>query len=94
MKSFTIQKNDAGQRLDKFISKAVPRLPKSLMYKYIRLKRIKLNGKRCDKADKLCEGDVLAMYIGDEFFAQASENDFLSVSANIQIVMRMIISCW
>ena len=69
MKSFTIQKNDAGQRLDKFISKAVPRLPKSLMYKYIRLKRIKLNGKRCDKADKLCEGDVLAMYIGDEFFA-------------------------
>ena len=86
MKSFTIQKNDAGQRLDKFISKAVPRLPKSLMYKYIRLKRIKLNGKRCDIADKLCEGDVLAMYIGDEFFSAATENDFLSVSANIEIV--------
>ena len=77
MKSFTIQKNDAGQRLDKFITKAVPRLPKSLMYKYIRLKRIKLNGKRCDISDKLSEGDVLAMYIGDEFFAAASESDFL-----------------
>lgn len=86
MKSFTIQKNDAGQRLDKFITKAVPRLPKSLMYKYIRLKRIKLNGKRCGISDKLSEGDVLAMYIGDEFFAAASESDFLSVSANIEVV--------
>lgn len=38
MKAFTIGKNDAGQRLDKFIGKTVPRLPKSLMYKQIRLK--------------------------------------------------------
>ena len=44
MKSFTIGKNDAGQRVDKFIKKTVPNLPDSLMYKYIRLKRIKLNG--------------------------------------------------
>lgn len=46
MRSFTIRENDAGQRMDKFITKAVPLLPKSLMYKYLRLKRIKLNGKR------------------------------------------------
>ena len=43
MKSFTIGKNDANQRVDKFIKKTVPNLPDSLMYKYIRLKRIKLN---------------------------------------------------
>ena len=43
MKSFTIAKNDAGQRLDKFITKAVPLLPQGLMYKYIRTKRIKVN---------------------------------------------------
>lgn len=86
MKSYSIMKNDAGQRVDKFLLKAVPRLPKNLMYKYIRLKRIKLNGKKCDIADRLVEGDTLDLYINDEFFSKSCENDFLSVSANIDPV--------
>ena len=45
MKEFTIGKNDAGQRLDRWLSKAVPLLPAPLAHKYIRLKRVKLNGK-------------------------------------------------
>ena len=68
MKQYTINRNDAGQRLDKFILKAAPTLPKSLMYKSIRKKNIKLNGKRCEASQLLCEGDVLALYISDEFF--------------------------
>ena len=52
MKSFTIGKNDANQRVDKFIKKTVPNLPDSLMYKYIRLKRIKLNGAKYPRALK------------------------------------------
>ena len=87
MKTFTISKNDSGQRLDKFISKAVPALPKSLMYKYIRTKRIKINGKKGDIALKLSEGDIVDMYINDEFFAPADEHyDFLSASKNLDIV--------
>lgn len=87
MKTFIISKNDSGQRLDKFISKAVPALPKSLMYKYIRTKRIKVNSKRSDISTKLCENDVVDMYINDEFFAPADERyDFLSASKNIDIV--------
>ncbi len=87
MKTFTISKNDAGQRLDKFISKAVPALPKSLMYKYIRTKRIKINSKRSDISTKLCENDIVDMYINDEFFAPSDERyDFLSASKNIDIV--------
>ena len=46
MKEFQIKKNDAGQRLDKFLSKAVKGLPMSLMYKYIRTKKIKVNSER------------------------------------------------
>ncbi|MGN0620844.1 MAG: RluA family pseudouridine synthase [Porcipelethomonas sp.] len=69
MKEFIINKNDSGQRVDRFITKAVPKLPRSLMYKYIRLKRIKLNGRRCDRADMLNENDVLSMYVNDEFFS-------------------------
>ena len=39
MKEFAIGQNDAGQRLDKFLTKAVPLLPASMMYKGIRTKR-------------------------------------------------------
>lgn len=87
MRSFTITKNDADQRLDKFISKSVPALPKSLMYKYIRLKRIKLNRKRADISTRLCEGDIVDMYISDEFFEQAQyKYDFLKAGKELDIV--------
>lgn len=68
MKSFTIKKNDAGQRLDKFLTKAVKGLPTSLMYKYIRTKKIKVNRKRTEQKYMLCEGDVIDLFIRDEFF--------------------------
>lgn len=86
MKEFTINKNDSGQRVDKFIEKAVPLLPKSLMYKYIRTKRIKLNGKRCEISTRLCENDLMQLYIGDEFFETAPDRVFLSVPADISVV--------
>ena len=70
LKSFEIGKNDAGQRMDKFLSKAAPSLPKSLLYKYLRTKRIKLNGKRAEPASRLNEGDIVELYINDEFFAR------------------------
>ena len=87
MKSFIINKNDADQRLDKFISKTVPLLPKTLMYKYIRIKRIKVNGKRAEISTRLNLGDVVDMYINDEFFEKAPEKyDFLKASKNLNII--------
>lgn len=74
MREFIIQKNDAGQRADKFLQKACPALPKSAMYKYIRKKSIKCNGKRMEISQKLCEGDVITLYINDEFFVKAEDN--------------------
>ena len=68
MKSFIIGANDAGQRVDKFLQKAVKRLPINLMYKYIRTKKIKVNGKRCKEFDILKQDDIVALYIKDEFF--------------------------
>ena len=87
MREFVINKNDSGQRLDKFLTKAVKNLPQSLLYKYIRLKRIKLNGKRCAISDRLNEGDTLQLYINDEFFEQdASKPDFLKAPPVLDIV--------
>lgn len=68
MREFIVNKNDAGQRMDKFVSKVTTGLPKSLLYKFIRTKRIKLNGKRVHENDFISEGDVVEMYIPDEFF--------------------------
>lgn len=87
MKEFTINKNDSGQRLDKYIGKAFPLIPKSLMYKYIRNKRIKVNSKRADISYKLSEGDVVTLYINDEFFEPVvPKYDFLGAGKNISIV--------
>ena len=80
MKELTVGKNDAGQRLDRFVGKAVPLLPDSLLQKYIRLKRIKLNGKGAKRDVRLAEGDLLQLYINDEFFEKPrEENSYLKV---------------
>jgi len=82
MKELTVAKNDANQRLDRFIGKAVPLLPDSLLQKYIRLKRIKVNGKGAKRDDKVMVGDILQLYINDEFFEMPSEeNAYLKVAA-------------
>ncbi|MDD7289693.1 MAG: RluA family pseudouridine synthase [Clostridiales bacterium] len=80
MREFTIGPNDAGQRLDRWLSKTLPLLPAPLAQKYIRIKRVKRNGKGAKRDDRLVKGDVLQLYINDEFFdAPTPENAFLSV---------------
>ena len=80
MKEFTIGKNDAGQRLDRWLAKTLPLLPAPLAQKYIRLKRVKVNGKGSKRDYRLQLGDLLQLYINDEFFDTPSrENAFLSI---------------
>lgn len=87
MKEIMIRTNDAGQRLDKFLTKAFPNLPQAMMYKSIRKKDIKLNGKRCEISTRLQEGDRLTMYLKDEFFQTApKEYDFLKAPLKLEIV--------
>ena len=88
MREFTIGKNDAGQRLDRFVAKNLPLLPPALLQKYIRLKRIKVNGKGSKRDVRLNAGDVLQLYINDEFFDKPSEeNMFLTLfSPQLDIV--------
>ena len=74
MQSFQIKRNDAGQRLDKFLTKAVKGLPMSLMYKYIRTKKIKVNRARTQPNYILREGDEVLLFIRKEFF-ESPEKD-------------------
>lgn len=75
MKIIKVGKNDAGQRLDKFLSKAVKGLPMSMMYKSIRTKKIKVNRKRTEQNYVLVEGDEIQLFIRDEFFDNPEKDD-------------------
>ncbi len=87
MKRLTIGPNDSGQRLDKFLTKAVPLLPQNLLYKYIRLKRIKVDGKRCQISHRLAVGEQVELYISDEFFEPAREEfPFLAAKDGVEVV--------
>ena len=86
MKQITINKNDANQRLDKFLTKLCPSMPQSMLYKGLRKNCVKINGKHIkDIAHKLCEGDVVDLYFKDEFF-QSADISFEDLDANLKIV--------
>jgi len=75
MKTLTVGKNDADQRLDRFLRKAFPSLPASVIQKLIRTKRVKVNQKRARHDDRLSEGDLVSLYVGDELLAVPSEDE-------------------
>lgn len=70
MKSFTAGKNEEGVRLSRFVQSVTTNLPTSILYKSFRNKRIKINGKHADAEARICVGDLIELYINDEFFAQ------------------------
>ena len=79
MREIKIAKNDAGQRLDKFLTKALD-LPVGLLYKSIRTKKIKVNRKRAENNTVLVEGDLIQCFLAEEFFAKLDKNDDVSIS--------------
>lgn len=85
--TITVTKNDAGQRLDKFLTKTYKQLPMSLLYKAVRKKDIRLNGKRCDAADRLCEGDVIGLFLPDDVLKETAPTyEFMRASKSLDIV--------
>lgn len=89
MTEITIKKNDAGQRADRFLSKAYPNLKSSLVCKLMRKKRIKLNGAKAEPNVILKEGDVLRFYLSDELLAKepiSREYELSDISAEINVI--------
>ncbi len=88
MRELIIRKNDAGQRLDKFLTKAVPSMPQSLLYKSIRLKKIKVNRKRTEASYILCEGDSILLFLSEDLFPDetGNVNPYARVRPNLSIV--------
>lgn len=89
MREYIITENDGGQRLDHFLQKALPRLPKSLIYKWMRTKHIKLNGKRCTPGDRLQKGDVVRVFVREADLEETRERaDFLGAPPELRILFE------
>lgn len=86
MKSVIINENDANQRIDKFLTKFFKTMPQSALYKYIRKKRVKINGKKCEISTRLNAGDKVDLYINDEFFEDKKDNSFFDIEPNLDII--------
>jgi 23S rRNA pseudouridine955/2504/2580 synthase len=87
MKKIIVSKNDSGQRLDKFLLKSFETLPKSMMFKQIRKKNIKLNKKRCTPEQIINEGDVIELYLADDMLKEKETHyDFLSAPKALDII--------
>ena len=87
MREFTINLNDAGQRLDKFIQKTIKGIPVSLMYKSIRTKKIKVNRKRAEERQILNLGDTVQMFLAEDLFAdKVTDNELLTITPKLDII--------
>ena len=86
MRELTVKKNDAGQRLDKFITKTID-IPMSLLYKSIRTKKIKVNRKRAEINTLLHEGDTVQCFLAEEFFKKSIDTtSFDRITPHLSIV--------
>ncbi|MBQ7794653.1 MAG: hypothetical protein IJ366_09095 [Clostridia bacterium] len=87
MREVTIEKNDAGQRLDKFLLKLMPSIPEAMLYKGLRKECVRLNGKHAkDGSVKLSEDDVLKLFFKDEFYEKNTDERFKSLTPKLNIV--------
>ncbi len=86
MRNIIINENDSGQRIDRFILKMFPKLPKSMMYKMIKKKDIRINGRKCDISAKLMTGDTVSVYIHDKFSESDKDISFMNASDALDIV--------
>ena len=75
MKSITIDKTWDGRRLTRFLQKAMPSASMGQIRKFLRLGRVKVNGKKGTEETVLQENAVVDLYVEDEFFAEVQKED-------------------
>ncbi|MBU9727121.1 RluA family pseudouridine synthase [Diplocloster modestus] len=86
MREVKIKANEAGQRLDKWLSKYMNQAPKSFFYKMLRKKNITLNGKKADGSERLAEGDEIKLFLSEETLEKFSKSDMIYVKPKLSII--------
>lgn len=84
MKQLEIGKNEAGQRLDKYLKKLLPNAENGFIYKMLRKKNIVLNGKKAEGAAHLVAGDTVTLYFSEETFEKFAGNNSKGMQGHLQ----------
>ena len=85
MQKLVVNRNDVGQRLNKYLGRYLDAAPQSFIYKMLRKKNIKYNGGKADGSEILTEGDYIEIYMADETitkFRKNSDDDIIENNAN------------
>jgi 23S rRNA pseudouridine955/2504/2580 synthase len=89
MQTIVVNQNDANQRIDSFLKKTYPKLSLSLLYRYLRIKRIKVNNKKVEPNYRLCLHDNIELFVNDEYLSKRnSKTDFLLAPTDIDIIYQ------
>ena len=75
MKSIQVDKDWNGRRLTRFLQKAMPSATMGQIHRFLRLGRVKVDGRRANEETVLHENAVVDMYVEDEFFSQEEKAD-------------------
>ena len=67
MKEFKAGKNEAGQRLDKYLKKILPNASMGFIYKMLRKKNIKLNDKKASGTEIVSVDDKIKIFLSDRY---------------------------
>lgn len=87
MQVIQVNQNEAGQRLDKLLTKYLNEAPKSFLYKMLRKKNITLNGKKADGSEKLSVGDEIKLFLAEETIHKFSKREIQTISdINLDII--------
>lgn len=86
MREIEINKNEAGQRLDKLLAKYMNKAPKSFIYKMLRKKNITLNKKKADGSEKLEVNDRVQLFLSDETIEKFTELDVVSNEVDLNVI--------
>lgn len=78
MKEIRITKSEENQRLDKFLLKYMNKASKAFIYKMLRKKRIKYNGKKAEGNELLRAGDSLSLYLSEDTMCSFMEEKVVS----------------
>ena len=86
MREIEVNKNEAGQRLDKLLAKYMNKAPKSFIYKMLRKKNITLNKKKADGSEKLAINDRVQLFLSDETIEKFTELDIVSNEVDLNVI--------
>ena len=88
MKAVNVGRNEAGQRLDRILTRLFPNAGKGFIFKMLRKKNIVLNGKKAEGCEKLNEGDEIKIFLSDETYAKMSGQGAVCTDTGIQEIEK------